>query len=37
VLQTCRKKSIDVFQFLGNAFRGVIGSLFNRTDADDAK
>jgi len=37
VLQTCRKKSIDVFQFLGNAFRGVIGSLFNRTDADNAK
>jgi transposase len=37
VLQTCRKKSIDVFQFFGNAFRGVIGSLFNRTDADDAK
>ena len=37
VLQTCRKKSIDVFQFFGNAFRGVIGSLFNRSAADDAK
>jgi transposase len=28
VLQTCQKKAIDVFQFIGNAFRGVIGSLF---------
>ena len=37
VLQTCQKKSIDVFQFLGDAFRGVVGSLFNRTPADDAK
>ncbi|MCE9562077.1 MAG: IS66 family transposase [Planctomycetes bacterium] len=37
VLQTCQKKSIDVFQFLGDAFRGVLGSLFNRTPADNAK
>jgi len=37
VLQTCRKKSIDVFQFLGDAFRGVVGSLFNRAPADNAK
>lgn len=37
VLRTCQKKSIDVFQFLGDAFRGVLGSLFNRTPADNAK
>ena len=37
VLQTCQKKSIDVFRFFGNAFRGVIGSLFTRSAADDAK
>jgi transposase len=29
VLQTCHNKAIDVFQFISNAFRGVIGSLFN--------
>ena len=28
VLQTCKNKAIDVFQFVGNAFRGVLGSLF---------
>jgi transposase len=28
VLQTCQNKTIDVFQFIGNAFRGVIGKLF---------
>jgi transposase len=28
VLQTCRNKAIDAFQFIGNAFRGVIGNLF---------
>jgi transposase len=28
VLQTCQKKAVDVFQFVGNALRGVIGSLF---------
>jgi transposase len=28
VLQTCHNKTIDVFQFISNAFRGVLGSLF---------
>jgi transposase len=28
VLATCQKKAVDVFQFLGNAFRGTIGKLF---------
>jgi transposase len=28
VLQTCKNKTINVFQFLGNAFRGVVGKLF---------
>jgi transposase len=28
VLQTCKNRTIDVFQFIGNAFRGVLGSLF---------
>jgi transposase len=28
VLQTCQKKAIDVFTYLGNAFRGVLGDLF---------
>lgn len=28
VLQTCKNKAIDVFQFLGNAFRGVLGKIF---------
>jgi transposase len=28
VLQTCKNRAIDVFQFIGNAFRGVLGSLF---------
>jgi transposase len=37
VLQTCQKKSIDVFHFIGNAFRGVLGSLFTRPAADGAK
>jgi transposase len=37
VLQTCQKKAIDVFQFIGNAFRGVIGSLFNGSLTDPAK
>lgn len=37
VLQTCRKKSIDVFRFLGDAFRGVLGSLFKQTPAVNAK
>lgn len=36
VLQTCQKKAIDVFQFVGNAFRGVIGSLFARPAAAPA-
>jgi transposase len=29
VLQTCKNKAIDVFDFVGNAFRGVIGNLFD--------
>jgi transposase len=37
VLQTCQKRAIDVFQFVGNAFRGVVGSLFNSTTAQTAK
>jgi transposase len=28
VLQTCNKKAIDLFQFIGNSFRGVLGNLF---------
>jgi transposase len=28
VLQTCKNKAIDVFQLLGNAFRGIVGKLF---------
>ena len=28
VLATCQKKALDVFQFLGNAFRGTVGKLF---------
>jgi transposase len=28
VLQTCKKKAVNVFQFVGNAFRGVLGELF---------
>jgi transposase len=28
VLATCQKKAVDVFEFLGNAFRGTIGKLF---------
>jgi transposase len=28
VLQTCKNKAIDVFTFIGNAFRGVVGNLF---------
>ena len=28
VLQTCKNKAIDVFQFLSNAFRGIVGKLF---------
>jgi transposase len=28
VLETCKNKAIDVFQFISNAFRGVIGKLF---------
>jgi transposase len=36
VLQTCHKKAIDMFQFVGNAFRGVIGSLFARPAAATA-
>jgi transposase len=28
VLATCQKKAVDVFQFLGNAFRGGVGKLF---------
>jgi transposase len=31
VLQTCNKKAIDVFTFIGNAFRGVLGSLFGQS------
>jgi transposase len=31
VIQTCHKKAIDVLEFLGNAFRGVIGNLFKPT------
>lgn len=29
VLQTCRNKGLDVFAFLSNAFRGVLGKLFS--------
>src|SRR5271169_3064543 len=28
VLQTCRNRGLDVFTFLSNAFRGVLGKLF---------
>jgi len=28
VLATCQKKAVDVFEFLGNAFRGTVGKLF---------
>jgi transposase len=28
VLQTCRHQAVDVFSFLSNAFRGVLGKLF---------
>jgi transposase len=28
VLATCQKKAVDVFAFLGNAFRGTVGKLF---------
>lgn len=28
VLQTCRTRGVDVFTFLSNAFRGVLGKLF---------
>lgn len=28
VLQTCKNKAIDVFQFISNAFCGIIGKLF---------
>jgi transposase len=28
VLATCQKKAVDMFQFLGNAFRGIKGTLF---------
>ena len=28
VLQTCHNKAVDVFAFLSNAFRGVLGNLF---------
>jgi transposase len=28
VLQTCKNKAIDVFTFIGNAFRGIVGNLF---------
>ena len=28
VLQTCHNKTVDVFAFLSNAFRGVLGNLF---------
>jgi transposase len=29
VLQTCLNKTVDVFAFLSNAFRGVVGNLFD--------
>jgi transposase len=29
VLQTCKNKALDVFQFVGNAIRGVVGNLFS--------
>ena len=28
VLQTCHNRAIDVFAFLSNAFRGILGDLF---------
>ncbi len=28
VLQTCQNKAIDVFQFVSNSFRGVLGNFF---------
>lgn len=28
VLQTCHNRAIDVFTFISNAFRGIVGSLF---------
>lgn len=37
VLQTCRKKTFDVFQFIGNAFRSVLGRLFKQPVDDTAK
>jgi transposase len=36
VLATCQKKAVDVFQFLGNAFRGTVGKLFPLPAAVDA-
>ena len=29
VLQTCKNRAVDVFGFLSNAFRGVLGKLFS--------
>jgi transposase len=37
VVETCRGKAIDMFEFIGNAFRGIRGSLFNRPTAVIAK
>jgi len=36
VLATCQKKAIDVMQFFGNAFRGVVGKLFPQPEAAGA-
>lgn len=33
VLATCQKKKLNVFQFLGNAFRGIVGKLFPQPSA----
>jgi len=28
VLQTCKKKTINAFSYIGNAFRGILDNLF---------
>jgi transposase len=37
VLQTCQNKAVDVFAFVSNAFRGVIGNLFSSSTVQTAK
>jgi hypothetical protein len=37
VLQTCRNRAVDAFTFVGNAFCGVLGTLFAPSALDGAK